>query len=163
VKEVGNTNGEWQIIIKIITHIIQFGISVIVSIAVVTAVIMLTMVLYISILERKREIGLLRSLGATKSDIKRIFVSETAIIGLLAGLLSIGFTLLLVAIGEPIIYEHFGDIIRDAFPYNDGSFLYLKVSSAINAVIGSIVIAILGGLIPASKAAKKPPIDALRR
>ncbi|HOI46775.1 MAG TPA: ATP-binding cassette domain-containing protein [Bacilli bacterium] len=163
VREQGNVNGEWQLLIKIITHIIQFGISLIVGVALITAIIMLIMVLYISILERKREIGLLRSLGATKTDIKNIFVSETAMIGLLAGIMSVIFTLVLMAFGDTLIYKHFGDVISSSFPYNDGTFLYLKVSSVINAIIGSIVIAILGGLIPASKAAKKPPIDALRR
>jgi putative ABC transport system permease protein len=163
VREQGNQNNEWQLLIKIITHIIQFGISLIVGVALITAVIMLIMVLYISILERKREIGLLRSLGATKTDIKNIFVSETAMIGLLAGIISVVLTLILMSFGDTLIFKHFGDAISSAFPYNDGTFLYLKFSSVVNAVVGSVLIAILGGLVPASKAAKKPPIDALRR
>jgi|GEM_PF-788693 len=163
VTERGSTEGEWQLLLKIITHIIQFGVSMIVFVAVVTAVIMLIMVLYISILERKREIGLLRSLGATRSDIRRIFVSETAMIGLLSGLMSVAFTIILVAVMDPVIFNHFGTEIAETFPYNDGTFLYFRGQSAINAILASVLIAVLGGYIPASKAAKKPPIDALRR
>lgn len=144
-------------------YIIQFIFSSIVSIAVITGGLMLLLILSISVLERKREIGLIRSMGGTRSDVTIIFTGETAIIGFIAGLLSIVLSLILVVFLNIYLYNNYSDQIIQYLPYvNPEKILTINYSKLGFAILGSIVIAIISGLIPSIKAGRKRPIEALR-
>ncbi len=146
------------------TYIIQFIFSSIIGIAVITAGLMLLMVLYISIIERTREIGLIRAMGGTRKDIRTIFVGETTMIGLFAGLLSIGIALILVLLGNHVFNQQLHVLLSRYFENIpvDGIFS-LDIRIMLYAVIGSIIIAITSGLIPAASASRKQPIEALKK
>ena len=113
---------------------------------------MIGIITYISVLERVKEIGILRSIGASKKDISRVFKAETFIIGLIAGLLGIGVTLLLDIPINIIIKQISGISNVAVLPFN----------GAIALVIISMLLTIIAGLIPARIAAKKDPVEALR-
>ena len=113
---------------------------------------MIGIITYISVLERTKEIGILRSIGASKKDISRVFNAETLIVGLIAGLIGIGATLLLnipINIGIKAIAGIYG-------------IAKLPTTGAIILVIISIVLTMIAGLIPAKFAAKRDPVEALR-
>lgn len=104
-------------------------------------------------LERKKEIGILRAIGASKSNISQVFNAETFIIGLCAGLLGIGVTLLVLIPGNQIIHNLAGTNEINAV---------LPAGAALILVAISVVLTLLGGLIPSRKAAKQDPVTALR-
>ena len=104
-------------------------------------------------MERTKEIGILRALGASKRNISQVFNAETFIIGCCAGLLGIGVSLLLLFPINSII-ERVSGI--------SGITAQIPVTSAVILIVISIVITLIGGLIPAKKAAKKDPVIALR-
>lgn len=145
------------------TYVIQFVFSSIIFIAIITASLMLLLILYISILERKKEIGLLRAMGGTKKDIRTIFVGETLMIGFISGLISIvlmGITLIILnTILKDFVYnllsETFDMIIYD-------QMITLDWIKLIYALVGAMLIAFVSGIIPSSIASNKQPIDALR-
>ena len=113
---------------------------------------MIGIITYISVLERTKEIGILRAIGASKKDVSRVFNAETFIIGLTAGLFGIGITLLL-NIPINIIIKHITNISNlSKLPLVGGTFL----------VIISMVLTIIAGLIPARIASRKDPVEALR-
>lgn len=148
---------------ELFMYILQFIFSAIVAIAVVTGGLMLLMILLISILERSREIGLIRSMGGTRNDIRIIYTGETTIIGLLAGLFSIVLSIILVYILNIVIYNYYFDKIVEYLPFIDPmKVLTINYGKLVWAILGSIVIAIFSGLIPAARAARKKPIEALR-
>ncbi len=122
------------------------------AISLVVSSIMIGIITYISVLERTKEIGILRSLGARKKDITRVFNSETFIIGLFSGLLGIGIALLLTIPANAIIYS-LTDLKNVAV---------LNPIHAIVLILISLVLTILGGLIPAKMASRKDPVNALR-
>jgi len=122
------------------------------SISLVVSSIMIGIITYVSVVERTKEIGVLRSLGARKKDVSRIFNAETFIIGLLAGIIGIGFTYL---ISIPINIFVGGLIGAKAI-------CSLRVTDAIVLVIVSFILTLISGLIPARIAAKKDPVVALR-
>ena len=123
-----------------------------VAISLVVSSIMIGVITYISVLERKKEIGILRAIGASKRNISSVFNAETFIIGLLAGLIGIGTSLLLLIPGNMII-RHFTDAnIVARLPLKGGVMLVLL----------STVLTMIGGLIPSRKAAKSDPVTALR-
>ena len=124
-----------------------------VSISLVVSSIMIGVITYISVLERKKEIAILRAIGASKHNISEVFNAETFIIGLLAGILGIAATLLLLIPGNMIIHQVAGN--------NDVNAV-LPVTGAAVLVILSVVLTLLGGLIPSKLAAKKDPVTALR-
>ena len=113
---------------------------------------MIGIITYISVLERIKEIGILRSVGASKTDISRVFNAETFIIGLTSGLLGIGITLVLI-IPINIIIEALADI-KDVAA--------LPTAGAIILIIISVLLSLIAGLIPSRIASKKDPVEALR-
>ena len=123
-----------------------------VSISLIVSSIMIAIITYISVLERTKEIGILRSIGASKKDIKRVFISETIIEGLLSGLLGV---LISTSLLGPI--EHIIKSIAD---------LELKVKLpnkyALMLILISVVITVFSGLIPSRIASKKDPVESLR-
>ena len=123
-----------------------------VSISLVVSSIMIGIITYISVLERTKEIGILRSIGASKKDISRVFNAETLIIGASAGLLGIILTLLL-NIPINLIIENLAGVSHIA---------KLPLIGAIILVIISILLTVIAGLIPAKMASKKDPVEALR-
>ena len=122
------------------------------SISLIVSSIMIAIITYISVLERIKEIGILRALGARKKDIKRVFNAETFIIGLTSGVLGIAITLLLI-IPINLIIEALADI-KDVAA--------LPTSGAIILIIISILLSLIAGLIPSRIASKKDPVEALR-
>ena len=124
-----------------------------VSISLVVSSIMIGIITYISVLERTKEIGILRAVGASKRDVSRVFNAETLIVGLGAGLIGIGVTLLLLLPINAILL-HFTGIA--------GLKAALPVQGAVILVVISALLTIIAGLIPSRVAAKKDPVVALR-
>ena len=123
-----------------------------VAISLIVSSIMIGIITYISVLERTKEIGILRSIGASKKDISRVFNAETFIIGLVSGAIGILVTVLLnIPISKVI--EKF---------VNVPNVSSLPVKGAVILVIISVVLTLIGGLIPSKMAAKKDPVIALR-
>ena len=124
-----------------------------VGIFLLVSCIMIGFITHISVMERTKEIGILRALGASKRNISQVFNAETFIIGCCAGLLGIGLSMLaLVPINSMI--EKLSGI--------GGLNAQLPIASSFVLIVISIAITILGGLLPAKKAAKKDPVVALR-
>ena len=114
---------------------------------------MIGVITYISVLERKKEIGILRAIGASKRNVSQVFNAETFIIGLCAGLIGIGLTLLLLIPGNALIHSLAGTADVNAF---------LPALYAVILIGLSVFLTLLGGLIPSRKAAKSDPVAALR-
>ena len=138
--------------VSTIIDAISYILIAFVAISLVVSSIMIGIITYISVLERTKEIGILRSIGASKKDISRVFNAETFIIGLCAGLLGIGVTLLL-NIPINMIIKAVTDI---------SGIAKLPTVGAIILVVISMVLTIIAGLIPAKMASKKDPVEALR-
>ena len=139
--------------VKTIVNAVTYVLIAFISISLVVSSIMIGIITYISVYERTKEIGILRAIGASKRNISSIFNAETFIIGLLSGLFGIGVTYLLIPIINSVIHKFTGNIPLNATFY---------ISNAIKLVILSIVLTIIGGLIPAKSASKKDPVIALR-
>ena len=122
------------------------------SISLVVSSIMIGIITYISVLERTKEIGILRALGARRKDIKRVFNAETFIIGIFSGVLGIIIARILI-IPTNIIIENASELPNVA---------KLSPIHAIILIVISVTLTIIGGLIPASMASKKDPVEALR-
>ncbi len=135
-----------------IVNVISSVLIAFVAISLIVSSIMISIITYISVIERTKEIGILRAIGASKKDISRVFNAETLIEGLCAGLLGIGVTLLL-NIPINIIIKNTVDI---------SNISKLPLNGAIILVIISITLTVIAGLIPAKIAAKKDPVEALR-
>ena len=131
---------------------ISYVLIAFVSISLVVSSIMIGIITYISVLERTKEIGILRSIGASKHDISRVFNAETMIVGLVAGIIGIGFTLLL-NIPINIIIKKFSGISGVAV---------LPLKGALILIAISVFLTLIAGLIPARVASKKDPVIALR-
>ena len=136
-----------------IVDTISYVLVAFVAISLVVSSIMIGVITYISVLERKKEIGILRAIGASKHNISQVFNAETFIIGLCAGLIGIGLTLLLLIPGNALIHSLAGTTDINAS---------LPVVSAMILIALSVVLTLLGGLIPSRKAAKSDPVTALR-
>lgn len=136
-----------------IINMISYVLVAFVAISLVVSSIMIGVITYISVLERKKEIGILRAIGASKHNISQVFNAETFIIGLLAGLLGIGITLLLLIPANMIIHHLAGNINLNAS---------LPVVGAIVLITLSVVLTLIGGLIPSKKAAQEDAVTALR-
>ncbi len=136
-----------------IINAISYVLVAFVAISLVVSSIMIGVITYISVLERKKEIGILRAIGASKHNISEVFNAETFIIGLLAGLIGIGMTELILIPGN--IFIHY---LTDMDSIN----AFLPISSAIILICLSVVLTLIGGLLPSRKAAKSDPVAALR-
>ena len=135
-----------------IVDIVSYVLIGFVSISLVVSSIMIGIITYISVLERTKEIGILRAIGASKKDISRVFNAETLIVGLIAGLFGIGITLL---INIPINL-----IIDNLAGINNLSALPLVGGIILVAI--SVILTVVAGLIPAKMASHKDPVEALR-
>lgn len=136
-----------------IINVISYVLIAFVAISLVVSSIMIGVITYISVLERKKEIGILRAIGASKRNISQVFNAETFIIGLFAGVLGIVITLLLLIPGNMIIHDIAG---------SENVSAILPVTGAIVLIVLSVVLTLIGGLIPAKKAALEDPVTALR-
>ncbi|MEF2805061.1 MAG: ATP-binding cassette domain-containing protein [Massilistercora timonensis] len=136
-----------------IIDIISYVLIAFVAISLIVSSIMIGVITYISVLERKKEIGILRAIGASKQNISQVFNAETFIIGLCAGLIGIGATLLILIPGNALIHH-----IADTNDVN----AFLPVVPAVILILLSVILTLLGGLIPSRKAAKSDPVTALR-
>ena len=136
-----------------IIDIISYVLIAFVAISLIVSSIMIGVITYISVLERKKEIGILRAIGASKGNVSQVFNAETFIIGLCAGVIGIVVTLLLLIPGNALIHHLAGN--------NDVSAV-LPVVPAIILILLSVVLTLLGGLIPSRTAAKSDPVTALR-
>ena len=136
-----------------IINVISYVLIAFVAVSLIVSSIMIGIITYISVLERTKEIGILRAIGASKRNISQVFNAETFIIGLLSGVIGIGVTLILLIPGNMIIHAVAGtDTVNAVLPF----------VGAIILIVLSIVLTLLGGLIPSKKAAKKDPVTALR-
>ncbi|MBO4419317.1 MAG: ABC transporter ATP-binding protein/permease [Oscillospiraceae bacterium] len=124
-----------------------------VAVSLVVSSVMIGVITYISVLERRKEIGILRAIGASKRNISEVFNAETFIIGAMAGLLGVGITYLMLIPANKIIASVAGEVNIRA---------YLPPTAAAILVTLSIVLTLLGGLIPSRKAARQDPVTALR-
>jgi putative ABC transport system permease protein len=138
--------------VSMIINIITYVLIAFVGISLVVSSIMIGIITYISVLERTKEIGILRSIGASKRDISRVFNAETAIVGTVAGLLGIGITLILNIPINSIIFNLSGISGLSRLPFFGGVFLLAL----------SVLLTMVAGLIPSKVAAKKDPVEALR-
>ncbi|MGN0383655.1 MAG: ATP-binding cassette domain-containing protein [Eubacterium sp.] len=132
--------------------IVSYVLIAFVSISLIVSSIMIGIITYISVLERTKEIGILRSIGASKKDVSRVFNAETIIVGLVAGVIGILITVLL-CIPINIIIESLVDVSNIA---------KLPWKGAIILIVISILLTMIAGLIPSKVAAKKDPVEALR-
>ena len=146
---VGALMGSVTTIINAITHVLV----AFVSISLVVSSIMIGIITYISVLERRKEIGILRALGASKRNISQVFNAETFIIGLLSGIFGILLTLLLQI---PI------NSIITTLAEQDGIKAFLPAGSGLILVLLCVLLTFIGGLIPSRKAARQDPVLALR-
>ena len=135
-----------------IINIISYVLMSFVSISLIVSSIMIGIITYISVLERTKEIGILRSIGASKKDISRVFNAETLIVGATAGILGIVITLLL---NIPI-----NALIKEITNVNN--IASLPIAGGLILIFISIFLTVIAGLIPAKIASKKDPVEALR-
>lgn len=135
-----------------VVNIISYVLIAFVSVSLIVSSIMIGIITYISVLERTKEIGILRSIGASKKDITRVFNAETFIIGLISGVLGILITLVLNVPISVVVKNMTGVAHIAKLPVNGAVFLILI----------DLVLTILAGLIPSKIASKKDPVEALR-
>jgi ABC-type antimicrobial peptide transport system permease subunit len=139
--------------VKSITNAVSYVLIAFVAISLIVSSIMIGVITYISVLERTKEIGILRAIGASKKDIARIFNAETIIIGLCAGVIGIGLSLLLlIPINKVLISLTKISALKAILPAVGGVAL----------VLISIFLTFIAGLIPSGMAARKDPVVALR-
>ncbi|MBE6155358.1 MAG: ATP-binding cassette domain-containing protein [Firmicutes bacterium] len=135
-----------------IVDVISYVLIAFVSVSLIVSSIMIGIITYISVLERTKEIGILRSIGASKKDISRVFNAETFIVGALAGIIGVTVTVILNIPINSIIYSLAG--IK--------KIASLPIVGAIILVLISMTLTIIAGLIPSRMASKKDPVEALR-
>ena len=136
-----------------IVNVISYVLIAFVAVSLVVSSIMIGIITYISVLERTKEIGILRAIGASKRNISNVFNAETFIVGLCAGLMGVGVTLLLLIPGNMLIHY-----LAESNDVN----AFLPLGSALILIALSVVLTLIGGLIPSQAAARKDPVTALR-
>ena len=140
--------------IRSFTSIISIALSIFASISLVVSSIMIGIVTYISVIERTKEIGVLRSLGATKNDVSRVFNAETMILGFFAGLIG---DILVFALSLPA-----NKILNNLVPSTFGNIVQPALSTSGLLIVLSVLLTLISGLIPSRIASKKDPVVALR-
>ena len=138
--------------VSTIVDVISAVLIAFVAISLVVSSIMIAIITYISVIERTKEIGILRAIGASKKDISRVFNAETMIVGLVAGVIGIGSTLLLNVVANVFIKELTGISDLATLPF----------AGAIILILISVTLTLIAGLIPSRFASKKDPVEALR-
>ena len=138
--------------INTMINIISYALIAFTSISLVVSTVMIGIITYVSVVERIKEIGVIRSLGGRKRDVSNLFIAETAIIGMLAGLIGVGATYLISTLVNFILKPLIG--------YSN--IASLPVGNAIFLVCLSVILTLISGLAPAKSAAKKDPVVALR-
>ena len=139
-------------LINTMIDIVSYALIAFTSVSLVVSTVMIGIITYVSVVERIKEIGVIRSLGGRKKDVSRLFTAETVIIGLLAGLIGIAVTYGISAIVNAILYPLTGIKSLAALPVLDALLL-----------IGlSVLLTLISGVFPARSAAKKDPVVALR-
>ena len=153
-KEISYTDmvGTMMSSVSTIINAISYVLMAFVAISLIVSSIMIGIITYISVLERTKEIGVLRSIGASKKDISRVFNAETVIVGFVAGMMGIGVTCLLNIPINNIIHSVSGL----------SHIAKLPVAGAVILVIISVILTSIAGLFPAKVASKKDPVEALR-
>ena len=131
---------------------ISYALIAFVGISLLVSSIMIGVITYVSVLERIKEIGILRAIGASKKDIRRIFNAEALIIGFVAGTFGVLASYVISKIGNIIVYNKLG------IP----NIAYLEIKAVAILIIISMLLAFISGLIPSSAAANKDPVEALR-
>lgn len=139
--------------ITTIIDVISYVLIAFVAVSLVVSSIMIGIITYISVLERTKEIGILRAIGASKRNISQVFNAETFIVGLCAGIIGVGVSLLILLPGNAIIHSLAGTTDVNA---------YLPVGGAVILVVLSMILTLIAGIIPSRAAAKKDPVTALR-
>ena len=155
VKEMGYSGSSADILIDIFSQMLDiftYILTGVAGISLLVSAIMILTVLYISVVERTQEIGVMKAIGGRKKDIRRIFVSESFLIGLFSGILGVGISAVLSVVGNIFIEKTF-----------DTTVLHLTPQFAVAGILVSIIISVLAGVLPANKAAKLDPVEALRR
>ena len=147
-----DTTGILMSSVKKVVNTVSYVLIAFVSISLVVSSIMIAIITYISVLERTKEIGILRAVGASKRDISHVFNAETFIEGLISGLFGIGITLLL-CIPINIIIEHL---------INVSGLASLPFNGALLLIILSVVLTLIAGIIPSRMASRRDPVEALR-
>ena len=135
-----------------IVNVISFVMIAFVAISLVVSSLMIGIITYISVLERTKEIGILRAIGASKKDIKRVFRAETIIEGLLAGTLGVVISYILSS-GINVVVSLLAEI---------DNIMSLSIVHAIMLILMSVLLTVIAGLVPAGMAAKKDPVESLR-
>ena len=137
--------------INTMIDVITYALIAFTSLSLVVSCVMIAIITYVSVMERVKEIGVIRSLGGRKKDVANLFNVETLIIGAMSGLFGIGITYLLSLIVNVIVKSLAGF-----------SIMVLPINSAVIMVLLSIGLTMISGLIPSRKAAKQDPVVALR-
>jgi putative ABC transport system permease protein len=139
--------------ITVVINAISYVLIAFVGVSLVVSSIMIGIITYISVLERTKEIGILRAIGASKKDVSRVFNAETMIVGFISGAIGIGFTLLAILIANPILHAITGlESLNAVLPWG----------AALILVALSVGLTLIAGLVPSRMAAKKDPVVALR-
>jgi len=145
--------GSMMSMVTEIVNILSYVLIAFVAISLVVSSIMIGVITYISVLERKQEIGILRAIGASRRNISQVFNAETGIIGLAAGLLGIVLTLILIRPINMVIHSYAGITELSA---------HLPFRYAVILILLSVALTLLSGMMPAKKASKSDPVEALR-
>ena len=136
-----------------IVNTISYVLIAFVAISLIVSSIMIGIITYISVLERRKEIGILRAVGASRRNIKQVFNAETVLVGAMSGIIGVGVSELFIVIINAII-----NLVTE----ESGMNAYLPVSSMLILIGLSMLLTLIGGLIPSAKAAKEDPVKALR-
>jgi len=155
IKDMGYSISSQEEMTKLFNQMISiltYVLSGIAAISLVVSAIMIVVVMYISVVERTKEIGIIKAIGARRKDIRRIFVCEAFLIGVFSGIIGVGFAFLLM--------KGINIMSNKLFKIN---LVLIKKSYAVFGVGMSIFISTLSGLLPANKAAKLDPVESLRR
>ncbi len=139
--------------VSTIINLVTYVLVAFVAISLVVSSIMIGIITYISVLERTREIGILRALGASKRNVGRIFNAETFVVGLIAGILGVVVALLILIPVNMIVHN---------FVQSDSARAFLPPLYGIILIVLSVVLTLIGGIIPSRKASKMDPVGALR-